>query len=200
MEVIFATTNLNKVREIKEMLEGKDISVLSMKDINLDMEIEETGKSFAENAKIKAEAVSKATGKLAIADDSGLVVDAMDGAPGIYSSRFMGEDTDYKIKCRAIMDNLKDTKEEERSARFVCAMAIAEPSKETKIFEGIFEGRIAHEYKGENGFGYDPIFFVPELGKTSAEISPDEKNEISHRGKALRKVVKELEARNENKN
>lgn len=192
MKVIFATTNANKVREIREMLEGTDMEIMSLRDIDFNKEIVEDGTSFEENAVIKAETVAKATGKTAVADDSGLCVDAMGGQPGIYSSRFMGEDTPYEDKCQAILDELKDVPENDRGARFVCAMAVAVPGGKTETFVGIFEGRIAYEYKGENGFGYDPIFFVPELGKTSAEISPEEKNAISHRGKALRQTVEFL--------
>ncbi len=190
-----ATTNKDKVREIREMLEGRDIEIVSLAEAGIDAKIEENGTTFEENAAIKAETIRDLTNQMVIADDSGLMVDAMDGGPGVYSARFMGEDTGYDIKCGAILKKLEGLEDEKRGARFVCAMALAYPKetgKETKIFKGIFEGRIAYEPKGENGFGYDPIFFVPEKNQTSAEISPEEKNEMSHRGKALRLAVEEL--------
>lgn len=187
-----ATGNQNKVKEIREMLEGTEIEILSLKDIRLETEIDENGSTFEENAVIKAETIRDLTGQMVFADDSGLEIDALSGEPGVHSSRFMGEDTSYDIKNRAILDMLKDVPEEERTARFVCAVAIAYPDAPTKVFRGTFEGRIAHEIKGENGFGYDPIFYVPEKDCTSAELSPEEKNAISHRGKALRMAVKAL--------
>lgn len=192
MKIIMATGNENKVREIREMLEGTDIEVLSLKDAKIDADIDENGSSFEENAAIKAEAIRDLTGQMVMADDSGLEIDAFGGEPGIHSSRFMGEDTSYDIKNNAILEKLKDVPEEERTARFVCAVAIAYPDKPTSIFRGTFEGRIAHEIKGENGFGYDPIFYVPEKGCTSAELAPGVKNAMSHRGKALKLAVKEL--------
>ena len=127
-----------------------------------------------------------------MADDSGLEIDALDGQPGIHSARFMGEDTSYDIKNTALLEKLKDVPEEQRTARFVCAVAIARPNEETKIFRGTFEGRIAHEIKGENGFGYDPIFYVPEKGCTSAQLPPEEKNAMSHRGKAIKLAAEEI--------
>ena len=186
MKVIMATGNENKVREVREILAGSDIEVVSMKEAGIDIDIVEDGSTFEENAVIKAEAVCRASGHVTIADDSGLEVDYLNGEPGIYSSRFMGEDTSYDIKNRAIIDALKDAKGEERSARFVCVMAIAYPDRPTETYRGVFEGRIAYSPSGANGFGYDPIFYVPELGCTSADISDEEKNAISHRGKALR--------------
>lgn len=198
MQLIMATGNQNKVREIREMLEGSNFTVLSLKDAAIDAQIDENGKSFEENAVIKAEAIRDLTGQMVLADDSGLVIDAMDGAPGVHSSRFMGEDTSYDIKNQAILDALRDVPEEKRGARFVCAMALALPAAadgtlpETKVFCGVFEGRIAHEAAGENGFGYDPIFFVPSENMTSAEMTPEAKNAMSHRGKALQQVVKAL--------
>ena len=186
MKVIMATGNKNKVREVQEILQGTGIEIISMKDAGVDVEIIENGKTFEENAAIKAETVCAASGCITIADDSGLEVDWLGGAPGIYSSRFMGEDTSYDIKNAAIIEKLKDAKGDERSARFICAMAIAYPDAPTKVFEGVFEGQIAYAPAGPNGFGYDPIFYVPELGCTSAELSEEEKNAVSHRGKALR--------------
>ena len=192
MKVIMATSNQDKVREIRQMLEGTGIEILSLKEAGIEIDIEETGSTFEENAAIKAEAVRAVTGQLSVADDSGLVIDYLDGAPGIYSSRFMGEDTPYPEKNRAILGMLEGASEEERSARFVCAMAIAWPDGHTDIFRGVMEGRIAHEIAGEGGFGYDPIFWLPERGCTSAQLSAEEKNAISHRGQALKKAVEAL--------
>lgn len=203
MKLIMATGNKDKVREIREMLEDVDIDIVSLAEAGIQAEIDENGNTFEENAVIKAETIRDLTNQMVLADDSGLMVDAMDGGPGVYSARFMGEDTGYDIKCGAILKNLEGLPDEKRGARFVCAMAIAYPKetgRPTQIFKGIFEGRIAHEPKGENGFGYDPIFFVPEKGLTSAEISAEEKNEMSHRGKALRLVVDELKKTSNLKN
>ncbi|MBQ9030424.1 MAG: XTP/dITP diphosphatase [Parasporobacterium sp.] len=197
MKIIMATSNMDKVREIRQMLEGTDLEILSLKEAGIRVGIEETGTSFDENAAIKAEAVRDATGQLAIADDSGLVIDYLDGAPGIYSSRYMGEDTSYTVKNQAILDQLKEAAPEQRSARFVCSMAIAWPDGHTDLYQGFMEGRIAYEIAGEGGFGYDPIFYLPEYGCTSAQLSPQEKNAISHRGKALRQVVEVLKQHRE---
>lgn len=191
MKVVMATTNQNKVREIREMLEGTDIEVSSLADLGIDADIEENGSTFAENALIKAMAIAKLAEGIVLADDSGLVIDALGGEPGIHSARFMG-DAPYEEKCAEILRQMRDIPDEKRSARFVCAMAMVYPGGSTKTFEGKFEGFIGHEYKGTNGFGYDPIFFVPEFGKTSAEMLPEEKNAVSHRGKALKMVVEEL--------
>ena len=195
MKIIMATGNANKVREIRQMLEGTDIEVLSMKEAGIEADIDENGTSFEENAAIKAEAIRDLTGTLVIADDSGLEIDALGGEPGIHSARFMGEDTSYDIKNKALIEKLEGVPDEKRSARFVCAVAIAAPDVPTKVFRGTFEGRIAYEQKGENGFGYDPIFYVPEMGCTSAELSPEVKNSMSHRGKALAMAVEEIKKR-----
>lgn len=197
MKLIMATGNQNKVREIREMLEGSDIEIVSMKEAGITADIEENGATFEENAAIKAEAIRDLSGQMVLADDSGLMIDAMDGGPGVHSARFMGEDTSYDIKNAAILKELENVPEEKRGARFVCAMALAFPEKDgakpkTQIYRGVFEGRIAYEAKGENGFGYDPIFFVPSRNMTSAELSPEEKNAMSHRGNALRQVVEAL--------
>ena len=192
MKVIMATNNENKVREIRQMLEGTPIEIVPLREAGIDVEIEENGSSFDENAAIKAEAIRDMTGQLAIADDSGLVIDYLDGAPGIYSSRFLGTDTDYSVKNMAILDMLDGVPDEQRSARFVCSMAIAYPDGKTEIYQGVMEGRIAYEIAGEGGFGYDPVFYLPDRGCTSAQLSPEEKNAISHRGNALRKVVDRL--------
>lgn len=186
--LIFATGNENKMKEIRMILADCGYEILSMKEAGIDVNIVEDGKTFEENAAIKATAIAKIAGCVVLADDSGLEVDAMDKAPGIYSARWQGEDTPYTIKNQMIIDNLKDVPEEKRTARFVCAIAAAFPDGRVETRRGTIEGVIAHEIAGENGFGYDPIFYVPEYGKTTAELSPEEKNEISHRGKALRMI------------
>ena len=167
------------------------IPVLSMKEAGVTAGIEENGKSFEENAGIKAKAVMELTGDIVLADDSGLEIDYLDGAPGIYSARYMGEDTSYDIKNAAILERMDGVPEEKRTARFVCAIAAALPDGTVLTSEGVMEGKISHQIAGENGFGYDPIFYLPEYGCTSAEITPEQKNEISHRGKALMQM-KEL--------
>jgi len=183
--IIFATGNEGKMREVRMILADLGIEILSMKEAGAQIDVEETGTTFAENAQLKALAVWKQTGDIVMADDSGLVVDYMGGEPGIYSARWMGEDTSYVIKNQAIMDRLADAKEEERTARFVSAIAAVLPDGSVVHTEGTVEGLIAHKAAGSNGFGYDPIFFLPEYGMTSAEIPLEKKNEISHRGKAL---------------
>ena len=190
-KIVFATTNAGKTKEIKEILADFDVEVVSMKEMNITADIEENGATFEENSLIKARAVSKLTGLPALADDSGLEVDYLNGEPGIYSARYLGRDTDYDYKNNYIIKKLKDAKDEERSARFVCVISLVLPDGREFVKKGVMEGRIGYEIKGENGFGYDPIFFLPEYGKTSAEISAEEKNKISHRGKAL-SAMKEL--------
>ena len=195
MKVIMASNNQDKIREIREMLEGTDIQILSLADCGISVEVEETGSTFEENALLKAKAIADMTGETVLADDSGLSIDAFHGEPGVHSARFMGVDTPYEQKCSRILEEMKDLPDEKRGARFVCCMALVYPDGETKTFEGVFEGIIGHEIKGENGFGYDPVFFVPEKNMTSAEMTPEEKNSMSHRGKALRMVVEELKQR-----
>lgn len=190
-KLIFATGNKDKMKEIRMILADAGYEILSMKEAGIDADIVEDGSTFEENAIIKAKAISKIAGCVVLADDSGLEVDAMGGAPGIYSARFEGVDTPYSVKNKIIMDKLEGLPEEERTARFVCAIAAAWPDGRVITKRGTIEGRIAHEPAGENGFGYDPIFFVPEYGKTTAELDPEEKNKISHRGKALR-MIKEV--------
>lgn len=192
MKIIMATGNADKVREIRQMLEGTDIEIISLKEAGITADIDENGKTFEENAVIKAETIRDIAGKMVIADDSGLEIDYMGKAPGVHSARFMGENTSYDIKNAAILKELEGVPDEKRSARFVCSIAIAYPDRETKTFTGVFEGRIAYKPAGENGFGYDPIFFVPECGCTSAQLAPEVKNSMSHRGKALRMAVEEL--------
>lgn len=190
-KIVFATTNEGKVKEIKEILAGFPIEVVSMKEMNITADIEENGATFEENSLIKAREVSKLTGLPAMADDSGLEVDYLNGEPGIYSARYLGRDTDYNYKNNYIIEKLKNAKDEERSARFVCVISLVLPDGREFIKKGVMEGRIAYEIKGENGFGYDPVFYLPEYGMTSAELSGEEKNKISHRGKALG-AMKEL--------
>ncbi len=191
-KLIFATGNANKMREIREILGGKGYEILSMKEAGVDIDVEEDGATFEENALIKARAIGKACGELVLADDSGLVIDALGGEPGIYSARYMGHDTSYTEKNNNLISRLEGVPDEKRTARFVCAMAAVFPDGTEKVITGVMEGRIGYRIAGENGFGYDPIFFLPEYGKTSAEISPEEKNAISHRGKALRAMAEYL--------
>lgn len=191
-KLIFATGNENKMKEIRMILGDLDYEILSMKEAGIDADIVEDGKTFEENAIIKATVISKLSGCLVLADDSGLEVDYMDKMPGIYSARWMGEDTSYRIKNKAIIDKLEGVPDEKRTARFVCAIAAAFPDGRVVTKRGTIEGIIGYEERGENGFGYDPIFFLPEYGKTTAELSPEEKNQISHRGRALELIKSEL--------
>lgn len=193
-KIIVATGNQNKMKEIREIIKRDDIEFVSLKDEGLqDIEIVEDGKTFEENAVIKAKTIADITKNIVIADDSGLEVDYLDKAPGVYSARYMGEDTPYTIKNNHIIELLKDAKGEERSARFVCVIACVMPDGEKFTTRGTIEGRIGYEEKGENGFGYDPIFYLPERGCTTAELPPEQKNEISHRGRALKAMYKKLE-------
>ena len=193
-KIIVATGNQNKMKEIREIIKRDDIEFVSLKDEGLqDIEIVEDGKTFEENAVIKAKTIADITKNIVIADDSGLEVDYLDKAPGVYSARYMGEDTPYTIKNNHIIELLKDAKGEERSARFVCVIACVMPDGETFTTRGTIEGRSGYEEKGENGFGYDPIFYLPERGCTTAELPPEQKNEISHRGRALKAMYKKLE-------
>ena len=186
--IIFATGNAHKMEEIREILRNLPCELLSMKEAGIECDIVEDGQTFAENAMIKAKAVCEASGCVTLADDSGLCVDYLDGAPGIYSARWMGEETSYHVKNNELIRLLEGVPDEKRSARFVCAIACAFPDGRAFTAEAPYEGRIGYEEKGENGFGYDPVFYVPEKGRYSAELSPEEKNEISHRGKALRNM------------
>lgn len=190
-KIVFATHNDGKMKEIREILKDLDIELYSLKDMGINTEIEETGKSFEENAIIKARTICEMTGEIVLADDSGLEVDYLDKAPGIYSARFMGENTPYSIKNQYIIDRLKDAKKEQRSARFVCVIACAFPDGNIITKAGVIEGYIAEKISGTNGFGYDPIFYVPEYNCTTAEMPSELKNQISHRGKAL-KAMKEV--------
>lgn len=190
--IIFATSNEGKMKEIRLIMADSGYEVVSLKEAGISADIEENGTTFEENAVIKASAIAKLTGELAMADDSGLEVDYMDKAPGIYSARFLGEDTNYDIKNNYILDKLKDVPLAERSARFVCAIALADAKGNTMTKRATIEGYIGYEIRGENGFGYDPIFMVPEYNKTTAELSIEEKNKISHRAKALMAMKEEL--------
>lgn len=190
--IIFATGNEGKMREIRMILSDLGAPVISMKEAGIDADIEENGTTFQENAVIKAKAIMEKSGAIVLADDSGLEIDYLDGAPGVYSARFMGEDTSYDRKNRAILEKLRDVPEEKRTARFVCSVACAFPDGRILTSSGAMEGIIGWEQKGANGFGYDPIFYLPACGCTSAEISPEQKNELSHRGKALREMKEKL--------
>lgn len=192
--IIFATGNEGKMREVRMILADLKLPIVSMKEAGVTGDIIENGTTFEENALIKARAVMERTGEMALADDSGLEIDYLDGAPGIYSARFMGEDTPYEKKNAAILEKLSGVPEQERTARFVCAIACVMPDGTELTSRGTMEGRIAYEIRGENGFGYDPIFYLPECGCSSAQISPEQKNELSHRGKALRSMKEKLRA------
>ncbi|WP_167955629.1 XTP/dITP diphosphatase [Anaerosporobacter faecicola] len=192
--IIFATGNAGKMKEVRMILADLGYEVLSLKDIGYDKEIIEDGKTFEENALIKATTIAKEMNEIVLADDSGLEVDYMDKQPGIYSARFLGEDTSYRIKNQYIIDQLKEAKQEERTARFVCAIACAYPDGKTLTTRGTIEGYIGYEERGENGFGYDPIFMVPEFNCSTAELDLDQKNKISHRGKALEAMKKLMAA------
>ena len=192
-KIVFATGNKDKVREINEILEGFSIPVYTMKEAGVNVEIIEDGKSFEENSLKKARTVWEVSGGLVLADDSGLEVDALGGEPGIYSSRYMGEDTSYHVKNKIIIDRLEGVGDEKRTARFVCAVAAVFPDGSEKVVRGVMEGRIGYAEQGENGFGYDPIFILPKYGKTTSELPAEVKNEESHRGKALRAMRKEIE-------
>lgn len=190
--IIFATGNQGKMREIRQILGDLDCEILSMAEAGAAPEIVEDGSTFGENAEIKARAVWDCTGDIVLADDSGLVIDYLGGEPGIYSARYMGEDTSYEIKNQNIIDRLSEAKEEERAARFVCNIAAVLPDGSVIHTEETMEGRIAYEPAGSGGFGYDPILMLPEYGVTSAELTIEEKNRISHRGKALKAMKQQL--------
>lgn len=192
--IVFATGNQNKMKEIRMILADLGMEIYSMKELGVDIDIVEDGTTFEENAEIKARAVAKyLPNDIVLADDSGLEIDYLDKAPGIYSARFAGEDTSYDIKNRLLLDKLEGVPDAERTARFVCVIAAALPDGQVETVRGTIEGIIGHEIAGENGFGYDPIFYVPECGCTTAEMDSVKKNELSHRGNALRFMRKVLE-------
>ncbi|MCI6126088.1 MAG: RdgB/HAM1 family non-canonical purine NTP pyrophosphatase [Clostridiaceae bacterium] len=190
--IIFATGNEGKMREIRLLLEDLGLPVLSMREAGAQVEIVEDGRTFGENAEIKARAVWQCTGDIVLADDSGLVVDYIGGEPGIYSARYMGENTPYELKNRNLIERLKGAEGKERSARFVCNIAAILPDGRALHMEKTMEGLIAYEPAGAGGFGYDPILYLPEFGVTAAELTIEEKNKISHRGKALKAMKRVL--------
>lgn len=197
--IIFATGNAGKMKEIRAILadlrlQGSPVEILSMKEAGISLDIEENGSSFMENAAIKAKAVAAAaSGAVILADDSGLEIDFLNKEPGIYSARYLGEDTSYHEKNHNLIERLSGVPDAKRTARFVCAIACVLPDGNLLTEEAAVEGKIGYEEKGENGFGYDPIFMVPAYGKSTAELTEEEKNAISHRGKALRAMKKRLE-------
>lgn len=190
-KIIFATGNKDKMREIREIMADVDVEVISMKEAGIKVDVVEDGTTFEENGLIKARAIAEHTDAIVLADDSGLEIDYLDKAPGVYSARFMGEDTSYEIKNQALIEKLDGVPKEQRTARFVCAIAAVLPDKTELVVRETMEGYIGYEAEGENGFGYDPIFYLDEFGCSSAALSREQKNEISHRGKALR-AVKEI--------
>ncbi len=193
MRIIFATTNEGKMREIRMIMADLGVEILSMKEAGCSLDIVEDGTTFEENAIIKAKAVAALSNDIVLADDSGLEVDYLDKEPGIYSARYLGEDTPYSVKNKSIIDRLEGVPDEKRTARFVCAIAAVFPDGTIKTTRGTIEGIITHEPMGENGFGYDPIVYVPEFGRTTAQLTADEKNKVSHRGKALTQMKKYIQ-------
>lgn len=191
--IIFATGNEGKMREIRSILADTGYAVMSMKEAGIQADITEDGKTFEENALIKARAVARHTKAVVLADDSGLEVDYLNKEPGIYSARYLGENTSYRVKNQNLIDRLAGVEDEKRTARFVCAIAAVFPDGEYLITRGEVEGRIGYEERGEGGFGYDPVFYLPEYGKSTAELTEEEKNAVSHRGKALRRMKEELQ-------
>ena len=194
-KLILATSNKDKAREIAEILEGTPFVVTTMKEEGFDPDIVEDGKTFEENALIKARAVhALANGAYVMADDSGLCIDALDGAPGIYSARFCGENSTYPEKFAKIFEMLKDVPEEKRTAKFVCSIAVVRPDGSEFTVRGEICGVLHEKPMGDGGFGYDPIFYVPEFGMTTAQMTKEQKNSISHRGKASRAMAEKLKA------
>ncbi|MCO5385839.1 XTP/dITP diphosphatase [Desulfosporosinus sp.] len=194
MRIILATQNKGKIRELQELLADEEIEVLSLQDIKDWEEVEENGETFADNASLKAKAAVKKTGLIALADDSGLEVDALDGAPGVYSARFAGEPKDDERNNDKLLQLLETVADDQRQARFRCALVVATPEGEEFLTEGTVEGQILTQRRGTDGFGYDPLFFVPEYARTMAELTIAEKNKLSHRAQAFRKVIPILQA------
>lgn len=192
MKIVFATKNKGKVNEVVKIFNTDKIELVTMEQAGIDIDVVEDGTTFEENAEKKAVEIMKASGEAAIADDSGLEIDFLDKQPGIHSARFLGHDTPYSIKNAKILDMLKDVPEEKRTARFVCAVCLALPDGRIIHSRGTLEGRIGNKITGENGFGYDPIFFIPEKNCYSAELSTEEKNKISHRGKAMAEMREKI--------
>ena len=197
-KIVFATSNAGKMREIREILKDLGAEILSMKEAGVDVDIVEDGDTFAANALIKAKAVWEKTGGIVLADDSGLVIDALNGEPGVYSARYMGEKTSYEIKNWNLIHRLAEVPEEKRTARFVCVIAAALPDGRVLTTRGTMEGRIAYEPAGAGGFGYDPLFFLPEYGVTFGELPAEIKNKISHRARALAAMQQMIEAGHDN--
>ena len=191
--VLLATSNLHKLDEYRAIFSDLSLKLVSLNDIHLAVEVEETGSTFAENAELKARTYAQMSHMLTLADDSGLEIDALNGIPGVYSARYLGSETSYKERFRVILERMKDLPPEKRSARFCCVIALADPSGTIRSVEGVVEGAIADRPRGSHGFGYDPIFLLPELGKTFAELGPAYKNRISHRARAARLARKLLE-------
>lgn len=193
-KIIFATKNKGKIKEINAVL-GETYEIVSMEDAGIDIDVVEDGSTFEENALIKATEIMKLSNEIVLADDSGLEIDYLNKEPGVHSARYMGKDTSYDIKNKKILDIMKDVSDDKRTARFVCCIAAAlpEPYNKTLTVRGTIEGIIGYDIQGENGFGYDPIFYLPDRKCTTAELSMKDKNEISHRGKALRLMKAELE-------
>ena len=193
-KIIFATGNENKMKEIRMILADLGMPILSMKEAGSDVEVVEDGTTFEENALIKATEIAKyAENSIVLADDSGLEIDYLNKEPGIYSARYAGENTSYDIKNNLLLQRMEGVPSEQRTARFVCAIAAAFPDGRTEVVRGTIEGIIGYEIAGEHGFGYDPIFYLPEYGCTTAELTPEKKNELSHRGVALRKMREIME-------
>lgn len=200
MKIIFATGNKNKMVEIRMILADLGMEILSMKEAGIEIDVVEDGTTFEENAMIKASAIAalpevKAMDAIVLADDSGLEIDYLNKEPGIYSARYAGTKTSYDIKNSLLLSRMKGVPDELRTARFVCAIAAVFPDGHKEVVRGTMEGRLAYEQAGENGFGYDPIFYLPEYGCTSAQLSPEKKNELSHRGQGLRMMRKIMERR-----
>jgi len=193
-EIIIATKNAGKVKDFETLFSPKGFKVKSLLDFPEIEDVEETGVTFAENATLKAEAISSALNKPVIADDSGLAIDALNGEPGVYSARYAGENKDDNANIEKVLQKLNDVPFEKRTARFHCALAIAVPGKRTEIVEGTCEGHILEEKRGENGFGYDPIFFVEKWRCSMAELTKEQKNQISHRANALKKLAPLIDA------
>lgn len=191
-KIIFATGNQDKMREIREIMGDMDVTIESMKEAGISPDIVEDGTTFEENAIIKAKAVAEHTDAIVFADDSGLEIDYLNKEPGIYSARYMGEDTSYTIKNQNLLERLEGVPKEQRTARFVCAIAVVLPNKDVLVKRETIEGYIGFEPQGEHGFGYDPIFYVDEYNCSTASLPPEKKNEMSHRGKALRAMKEEL--------
>lgn len=201
-KIIFATGNEHKMVEIRMILSDLGAEILSQREAGIEADVVEDGTTFEENALIKAKEIAKAARRIkgleeavVLADDSGLEIDYLNKEPGIYSARYMGEDTSYDIKNQTLLDRLEGVPKGQRTARFVCAIAAAFPDGSAEVVRGTMEGIIGYEIVGENGFGYDPIFFLPEYGCTSAQLAPEKKNELSHRGEGLRKIRARLEKR-----